>query len=84
MSQKFSKIVYYRVPTSDERIESQRAISSSEFDKEFDDVGASGAILATKRLEVARLLTFRRGSHQCQAWVAAGTPIKNEKSSGQS
>ena len=58
---KISNIVYYRVSTSEQSIESQRAISSSEFDREFDDVGASGAILATKRPDFARLLTFRRG-----------------------
>ena len=55
-----SKIAYYRVSTSDQSIESQRAAMGSNFDEEFDDVGVSGAILAAKRPGFARLLAFIR------------------------
>jgi putative DNA-invertase from lambdoid prophage Rac len=55
-----SNIAYYRVSTSDQSIESQRAAMGSNFDEEFDDVGVSGAILAAKRPGFARLLAFIR------------------------
>ena len=55
-----SKIAYYRVSTSDQSIESQRAAMGSNFDEEFDDVGVSGAILAAKRPGFAKLLAFIR------------------------
>lgn len=55
-----SNIVYYRVSTSDQSIESQRAAMGSNFDEEFDDVGVSGAILAAKRPGFAKLLAFIR------------------------
>ncbi|MEO7159195.1 MAG: recombinase family protein [Polaromonas sp.] len=55
-----SNIAYYRVSTSDQSIESQRAAMGSSFDEEFDDVGVSGAILAAKRPGFARLLAFIR------------------------
>ena len=55
-----SNIAYYRVSTSDQSIESQRAAMGGSFDEEFDDVGVSGAILAAKRPGFARLLAFIR------------------------
>ena len=55
-----STIAYYRVSTSDQSIESQRAAMGGGFDDEFDDVGVSGAILAAKRPGFARLLAFIR------------------------
>ena len=55
-----SDIAYYRVSTSDQSIELQRAAMGSNFDEEFDDVGVSGAILATKRPGFAGLLAFIR------------------------
>lgn len=55
-----STISYYRVSTSDQSIESQRAAMGGSFDEEFDDVGVSGAILAAKRPGFAKLLAFIR------------------------
>jgi len=55
-----STIVYYRVSTVDQSIESQRAAMGVSFDEEFDDVEVSGAILAAKRPGFARLLAFIR------------------------
>ena len=55
-----SHIAYYRVPTQDQSIESQRATMGSNFDEEFEDVGVSGSILAAKRLGFAKLLAFIR------------------------
>jgi putative DNA-invertase from lambdoid prophage Rac len=55
-----SNIAYYRVSTSDQSIELQRAAMGGGFDEEFDDVGVSGAILAAKRPGFAKLLAFIR------------------------
>ena len=55
-----STIAYYRVSTSDQSLESQRAAMGGSFDEEFDDVGVSGAILAAKRPGFAKLLAFIR------------------------
>lgn len=59
---KISNIAYYRVSTSDQSIQSQRAAMGGGFDEEFDDVGVRGAILATKRPGFAKLLAFIRKS----------------------
>ena len=55
-----SNIAYYRVSTSDQSIQSQRAAMGGGFDEEFDDVGVSGAMLAAKRPGFAKLLAFIR------------------------
>lgn len=59
---KMSKIAYYRVSTSDQSIESQRAIMGGDFEEEFEDVGVSGILPAKQRPGFSKLLTFlRRG-----------------------
>ena len=54
------RIVYYRVSTSDQSIESQRHAMGGPFDKEFSDEGVSGAVLAADRPGFAKLLDHVR------------------------
>jgi putative DNA-invertase from lambdoid prophage Rac len=58
-------VAYYRVSTNDQSIESQRsallsAIGLSKFDKEFSDVGISGATIATSRKAFSALKSYLR------------------------
>jgi putative DNA-invertase from lambdoid prophage Rac len=57
-----SHIAYYRVSTSDQSIEAQRAALSDgrQFDREFSDEGVSGAVLAADRPGFAKLLEYIR------------------------
>lgn len=55
-----SQIAYFRVSTSDQNIESQRAALGAKFDKEFMDEGASGATPAAQRPGFAKLLQYVR------------------------
>jgi putative DNA-invertase from lambdoid prophage Rac len=57
-----SQIAYYRVSTSDQSIESQRAALSGgrTFDKEFSDEGVSGTVPAADRPGFAKMLEFVR------------------------
>lgn len=57
-----SHIAYYRVSTSDQSIDAQRAALSDghNFDREFTDEGVSGAILAADRPGFAKLLEYIR------------------------
>lgn len=50
------RIVYYRVSTSDQSIESQRHAMGVPFDREFFDEGVSGSVLAADRPGFAKLL----------------------------
>lgn len=54
------RIVYYRVSTKDQSIESQRGALGGHFDREFSDVGVSGAVPAAKRPGFAALLEYAR------------------------
>lgn len=61
-----SRIAYFRVSTSDQSIDSQRAALGGGFDKEFSDEGVSGAVPAAKRPGFGRLLQYvREGDTLC-------------------
>lgn len=55
-----SRIAYYRVSTSDQSIEAQRAAMGGSFDREFTDEGVGGGTLATQRPGFASLLGYIR------------------------
>jgi putative DNA-invertase from lambdoid prophage Rac len=57
-----SRIAYYRVSTSDQSIESQRAAMAGggAFDQEFIDEGVSGSVMAASRKGFAALLAYIR------------------------
>lgn len=57
-----SHIAYYRVSTSDQSIDAQRAALSDgrQFDREFSDEGVSVAVLAAERPGFAKLLAYIR------------------------
>ncbi|OWK31782.1 recombinase family protein [Sphingomonas mucosissima] len=55
-----SRIAYYRVSTGDQSVEAQRQALGGGFDREFEDVGVSGAIMAAERPGFAKLLSFVR------------------------
>jgi putative DNA-invertase from lambdoid prophage Rac len=55
-----TKIAYYRVSTGDQSVEAQRQALGGAFDREFEDVGVSGAIPAEARPGFAKLLSYVR------------------------
>lgn len=55
-----SRIVYYRVSSGDQSIEAQRLALGGGFDREFEDVGVSGAVKAEDRPGFAQLLQYAR------------------------
>ena len=55
-----TRIAYYRVSTGDQSIEAQRKALGNCFDREFSDVGVSGATLAAERPGFANLLSYIR------------------------
>lgn len=55
-----SRIAYYRVSTGDQSIEAQRQALGGSFDREFEDVGVSGAVKAGDRPGFAKLLSYIR------------------------
>lgn len=54
------RLAYYRVSTNGQSIEAQRAELGGNFDREFQDVGVSGAVLARQRPGMAELLDYAR------------------------
>ena len=54
------RIAYFRVSTNGQSIEAQRAELGGNFDREFQDVGVSGAVLARQRPGMAELLNYAR------------------------
>lgn len=61
-----SRIAYYRVSTVDQSIEAQRNALGGNFDREFQDEGISGAVLAADRPGFAQLLSYiREGDTLC-------------------
>ena len=54
------RIAYFRVSTNGQSIEVQRAELGGNFDREFQDVGVSGAVLARQRPGMAELLDYAR------------------------
>lgn len=55
-----ARIAYYRCSTRDQSIDHQRNALGGSFDREYEDEGVSGAIVATKRPGFARMLEFMR------------------------
>lgn len=56
------RIAYYRVSTGDQSVEAQRTALGGDFDKEFEDVGVSGGVMAAERPGFAKLLEqIRKG-----------------------
>lgn len=61
-----SRIAYYRVSTGDQSVEAQRQALGGTFDREFEDVGVSGAVKAEDRPGFAQLLRYvREGDTIC-------------------
>jgi len=61
-----ARIAYFRVSTTDQSTESQRAALGGHFDKEFADDGVSGATPAAQRPGFAALMTYiREGDTLC-------------------
>jgi putative DNA-invertase from lambdoid prophage Rac len=54
------RIAYYRVSTSDQSVEAQRAVMGGAFDQEFSDEGVSGGVLAADRPGFAAMLASAR------------------------
>jgi putative DNA-invertase from lambdoid prophage Rac len=54
------RIAYYRVSTGDQSVEAQRQALGGGFDREFEDVGVSGATKAEDRPGFAKLLGYIR------------------------
>lgn len=60
------RIAYYRVSTGDQSIQAQRTALGGDFDREFEDVGVSGGVMAAERPGFAKLLEqIRRGDTLC-------------------
>ncbi len=55
-----SNIAYYRVSTGDQSVEAQRQALGGPFDREFEDVGVSGAVRAIDRPGFATLMSYIR------------------------
>ncbi len=55
-----SRIAYFRVSTGDQSIEAQRQALGGSFDREFEDVGVSGATRAEDRPAFSKLLSYIR------------------------
>lgn len=55
-----SNIAYYRVSTGDQSIEAQRNALGGPFDREFEDVGVSGAVCAMERPGFVKLMSYIR------------------------
>ena len=55
-----SRIAYYRCSTGDQSIEAQRNALGGSFDREFSDIGVSGAVLAEDRSGFSDLLKYIR------------------------
>ena len=55
-----AQIAYFRVSTKDQSVEAQRTALGGKFDKEFQDEGVSGSVLAADRPGFAELLKFVR------------------------
>lgn len=60
------RVAYYRVSTGDQSVEAQRQALGGAFDKEFEDIGVSGATRAVDRPGFAALLAHvREGDTLC-------------------
>lgn len=64
-----SRIAYYRVSTGDQTIDAQRTALGGGFDKEFSDVGISGAIPAASRPGFADLLSYVRDGDRIHVYA---------------
>lgn len=54
------RLAYFRVSTAGQSIDAQRAELGGNFDREFQDEGVSGAVLARQRPAMAELLDYAR------------------------
>ena len=54
------RLAYYRVSTTGQSIDAQRAELGGNFDREFQDEGVSGAVLARQRPAMSELLDYAR------------------------
>lgn len=54
------RLAYYRVSTTGQSIDAQRAELGGNFDREFQDEGVSGTVLARQRPAMAELLDYAR------------------------
>ena len=55
-----TRIAYYRVSTGDQSVEAQRQALGGSFDREFNDEGVSGSVLAANRPGFSDLLNYVR------------------------
>lgn len=55
-----SRVLYVRVSTGDQSVEAQRHALGGSFDREFEDVGVSGAVKAEDRPGFGQLLQYIR------------------------
>jgi len=55
-----TRIAYYRVSTGDQSVEAQRQALGGDFDREFNDEGVSGSVLAANRPGFSALLNYVR------------------------
>lgn len=55
-----SRIAYYRVSTGDQSVKAQRQALGGSFDREYEDVGVSGAVKAEDRPGFRELLSYVR------------------------
>lgn len=55
-----ARIAYFRVSTKEQSIQAQRGALGESFDKEFQDEGVSGAVLAADRPGFSAMLNFVR------------------------
>lgn len=55
-----TRIAYFRVSTGDQSIEAQRQALGGRFDREFNDEGVSGSVLAANRPGFSALLSYVR------------------------
>jgi len=61
-----SRVAYWRVSSGDQSVEAQRTALGGAFDREFEDLGVSGAVRAENRPGFAKLMSYvREGDTLC-------------------
>jgi len=55
-----SHIAYYRCSTGDQSVDAQRVALGGDFEREFEDVGVSGSVMAADRPAFGQLLDYVR------------------------
>lgn len=64
-----TKIAYFRVSTEGQSLESQRSALSGSFDKEFVDLGVSGAVPAADRPGFAKMRDYLREGDELHVYA---------------